>query len=363
MIYFTFLILVVLFYAVLRARNLDIWFLSYVKFMMKKLFRKKPKITKVYFCIADHYEPYWGKAGKEEAIKRVKRWHNELIPLAKKHTDSDGNHPVYSFFYPAEEYDEEAMNMLEDIVHQGFGDMEIHLHHENDTAENLRKDLNDFVKLLDEKHKLLNRNSAGELVYAFIHGNWALDNSHPEGFHCGVDNELQILEETGCYMDMTMPSAPDRTQTKIINSIYFAKGQVGKCKSHDTGVNVTPGRWRQEGEILMVQGPLGFNWKSRKFGILPRIEAGELSHDAPPTKERINLWLQYGARMQNVDDHIFIKLHTHGANDRNLEMLLDGGLDYMWNSLNEMICEHPDYSLHYVSARGMYKKIKQLALQ
>jgi len=330
--------------------------------MLKSAFRRKPKVTKVYFCIADHYEPYWGKASKKDAIRRVKRWHNEFVPLAKKYVDSEGNHPIYSFFYPAEEYDEEAMNMLADIVDKGFGDMEIHLHHENDTADNLKKDLKDFISLLDEKHKLLRRDENGDLVYAFIHGNWALDNSHPEGAYCGVDNELQVLKDTGCYLDMTMPSAPCRTQTKTINSIYFAKGQKGKCKSHDVGVNAAPGRWLKADEILMVQGPLGFNWKSRKFGILPRIEAGELSHDAPPTNERIKLWLKYGARMQGVDDHIFIKLHTHGANDRNLEMLLGGGLENMWQGLNEVVRNNSDFSLHYVSARGMYEKIKQLAL-
>ncbi len=364
MLYLVFIFFIaILFYAVLRSRNLDIWFLSYIAFILKKFLRKEVAVTKVYFCIADHYEPYWGKANKKDAIKRVSRWHEELIPIAKKHIDSEGNHPLYSFFYPAEEYDSEAMNMLQDIVKQGFGDMEIHLHHEDDTPDNLRKDLVDFASLLENRHKLLRRNESDELVYAFIHGNWALDNSHPEGLYCGIDNELEILTETGCYMDMTMPSAPCRTQTSKINSIYFAKGEPGKCKSHNHGDNVKPGRWKKDGELLMVQGPLGFNWKSRKLGILPRIEAGELSHDAPPSEERIKLWINYGARIESVDDHVFIKLHTHGANDRNLEMLLEGGLDSMWSSLESMVRDNSAYSLHYVSARGMYCKIKELALK
>jgi len=358
-----FIVFTISFYLVLRSRNLDIWFWSYLVFLAKKIFRKKVAVTKVYFCVADHYEPYWGKATKSDANKRVKRWHEELIPIAKKHIDSDGHHPIYSFFYPAEEYDEDAMALLADIIKQGFGDMEIHLHHEDDTPENLRKDLNEFATLLDEKHQLLRRDEAGNLVYAFIHGNWALDNSHPKGLYCGVDNELTILNETGCYMDMTMPSAPCRTQTKKINSIYWSKGMVGKRKSHNDGVNVKPGRWKHDDEILMLQGPLGFNWKNRKLGILPRIEAGELSHDAPPTKERIKLWLNYGARIEGVDDHIFIKLHTHGANDKNLEMLLEGGLDRMWSDLEEMVRDNKNYSLHYVSARGMYQVIKKLAFQ
>lgn len=357
------IILVILFFLVLRTRNIDIWFYSYLIFSLRKSFKKKAAVTKIYFCIADHYEPYWGKASKDDAIERVKRWHQEYIPIAKKHSDSDGNHPIHSFFYPAEEYDEDAMKMLEDIVKDGYGDMEIHLHHENDTADNLRKDLNDFSSLLNEKHNLLRKDKNGKLVYAFIHGNWALDNSHPKGLHCGVENELEILEETGCYMDMTMPSAPDRTQTKKINSIYFSKGKPGKNKSHNDGENVKQGRWKQPGEILMVQGPLGFNWKSRKFGLIPRIEAGELSHDAPPTKERINLWINNAASIEGVDDHVFIKLHTHGANDKNLQMLLGGGFEQLWSDLEQLVRDNSNYSLHYVSARSMYLKIKELALK
>lgn len=351
------------FYLVLRMRNLDIWFISYIGFILKSIFSRKPAVTNVYFCIADHYEPFWGKANRDDAIKRVKRWHNEYIPVAKKHSDSSGKHPQYSFFYPIEEYDEEAMNMVEDIVKQGFGDVEIHLHHENDTDDNLRAEMNGFVKLLDERHQLLRRDESGKLIYAFIHGNWALDNSHPDGEYCGINNELEILEETGCYLDMTMPSAPSRTQTKTINSIYFAKGVSGQCKSHDTGVNVKKGRWKQDGEILMIQGPLGFNWKSRKLGFLPRIEAGELSHDALPTRERIKLWLKYAARIEGINDHLFIKLHTHGANDKNLEMLLGGGLDNIWRELESMCRDTPDYRLHYVTAREMYLKVKELATQ
>jgi len=353
----------VVFYSILRLKNIDIWFLSYLGFILKKLFRRNPAITHVYFCIADHFEPYWGNVSKEVAMNRVKRWGNEYISIARKHKDSNGKHPQHSFFYPIEEYDDEAMKILAEIASQGFGDVEIHLHHENDTEENLRDEMLKFTHMLHEKHDLLHKNELGEIEYAFIHGNWALDNSHPKGFHCGIDNELAILEKTGCYLDMTMPSAPSRTQTKKINSIYFAKGKKDHRKSHDTGINVKPGRWKKDNELLMVQGPLGLNWKSRKLGIFPRLEAGELSHDAIPTKERIKLWLKYAPNIQEVKDHIFIKLHTHGANDSNLEMLLEGGLEFIWTELENTLRDKPNYSLHYVTPREIYLKIKEISLE
>jgi hypothetical protein len=60
---------------------------------------------------------------------------------------------------------------------------------------------------------------AGSPAYAFVHGNLALGNS-AGGKFCGVDEELQILAETGCYADMTLPSAPDESQIPMINQIY-----------------------------------------------------------------------------------------------------------------------------------------------
>ncbi len=97
----------------------------------------------------------------------------------------------------------------------------------------------DFKDLLAQRPGLLSRyRDTGELAYGFVHGNWALDNSHPEGRACGVNDELTILRETGCFADFTMPSAPSPTQTRKINSIYYAVDDPGKPKSHDWGMDV-----------------------------------------------------------------------------------------------------------------------------
>jgi SAM-dependent methyltransferase len=95
----------------------------------------------------------------------------------------------------------------------------LHLHHDGDTAEDLRRQLLEFKELLAERHGLLaRRRDTGEIAYGFIHGNWALCNSR-KGECCGVNEELVILRETGCYADFTTPSAPHCTQTRKLNSI------------------------------------------------------------------------------------------------------------------------------------------------
>ena len=138
--------------------------------------------------------------------------------------DSDGRKPRHTFFFPAEEYEPEYLDALTDLCAAGHGEVEIHLHHDRDTAEGLRQKLLEFKEVLASRHGLLaRRRDTGEPVYAFIHGNWALCNSHPDGRHCGVNNELTVLRETGCYADLTMPSAPSPTQTPTINNLYYAR--------------------------------------------------------------------------------------------------------------------------------------------
>src|SRR5438132_607974 len=80
-------------------------------------------------------------------------------------------------------------------------------------AGRFRRKLVWFRDVLAQRHGLLARDrTTGALGYGFIHGNWALCNSRPDGRWCGVNNELEILRATGCYADFTMPSAPHPTQ-------------------------------------------------------------------------------------------------------------------------------------------------------
>lgn len=174
----------------------------------------------VFVCVADHYEPDWGGASSDVRIARVDRWLREYPQSVAGIHDSLGRPPQHTFFFPLERYEPGLLDRLADLCHRGFGDVEVHLHHDNDTSEQLRNKLHWFKNTLHSRHGLLERDADGQLTYGFIHGNWALDNSHPEGKWCGVNDELSILRETGCYADFTMPSAPDRTQTRTINSIY-----------------------------------------------------------------------------------------------------------------------------------------------
>lgn len=311
-------------------RNIHLWLPGY---LASRKWGDLVSPTHLFFCFVDHFEPLW-KAGDGRA--RLQHWLDHYPKLAR-YRDVDGKPPQHSFFYPAEEYRPELLDDLAKLCRQGFGEVEIHLHHRNDTAENLR------AGLLDFKAKLKSHGFLSQDRYGFIHGNWALDNSRHDGDWCGVNNELIILKETGCYADFTLPSAPSTAQTRKVNSIYYATDDPLKPKSHDTGVDVRVGG-QASGDLLIVQGPLALNWRRRK------IEAADVSGYAPPTPERARLWLKQRIGVAGKPDWVFVKVHTHGCQERHFAAVLDG-------TLHEALRELP-VRLHYVTAREVYNLIK-----
>ena len=314
--------------------------------------------THVMFCFVDHYEPRWGKADYATECARVRRWCETYPRLCKGHVDADGRPPRHTFFYPEEEYRPEHMRDLVELCAQGYGEIEIHLHHDNDTDEGLRTKLRSFVDLLSRDHDALPISPAtGKPAWAFVHGNWALDNSRPDGRWCGVDNELIVLSEEGCYADFTLPSAPDATQTSTINSIYYAEDDPDHPKSHDRGVAVRVGG-QPSGHLMIVQGPLGLNWRWRKFGLIPRIENADVRRSSPPRPDRTDLWVRSGIHVQGKPEWVFVKIHTHGTQETDIDTLLGAPVDAMFSDLETRYNDGKRYVLHYVTAREMYNIIK-----
>jgi hypothetical protein len=358
------------FYMILRKKNMDIWFLPYL--CSKLSTQKTNKTQHIMFCFVDHYEPQWGmtkgigetripvtdeKLMKQED-SRVDRWCIDYPAIAGKHVDADGIHPQHSFFYPEEEYRYEHLAKISDLCSKGFGEIEVHLHHHDDTEENMRKTLVDFTEMLHLEHGAFTRNEkTGLLNYSFIHGNWSLCNSRSDGQFCGIDNELIILKETGCYADYTYPSAPSDTQPKKINSIYYAKDKPGQSRSHETGIDVEV-NVKESGDLMMIQGPLGLNLKERKKGIFPQIENGDIRGNFAPTEDRVDLWVNAGVKVKEKPEWTFIKTHTHGTQEDDMDCLLGKPFDEMCDYLESKYNDGENYILHYVSAREMYNIIK-----
>lgn len=337
-----------------HRRRIDRWLPAYLADTPRRRAPRRGEPVHLLLCVADHFEPKWGDAPLEQAKARVDRWVGEYPRLFGGLCDSDDRPPRHTFFYPLEEYEPEHLDALARLCRAGFGEVEVHLHHDRDTSEGLRRRLLSDTAMLAQRHGLLARDrDSGTPAYGFIHGNWALDNSRPDGRWCGVNDELDVLRETGCYADFTLPSAPSPTQTRTINRIYYAVDDPMRPMSHDVGIEVGRGPVPDRA-LMLIQGPLLLDWSSRKWGLLPRIETGCLQASQPPSPRRIDSWLKARVQVPTRPDWFFVKLHTHGCQESIADVLLGEPMIRLHHALAHRARSDPAFRYHYVTAREMY---------
>ena len=301
--------------------------------------------------LCDHYEPLWNKADERHGAERVRTWREGYPRLAAGYRDADGKPPRHSFFFPGEEYRPQFLEPLAELTRAGLGEVEIHLHHDGDTAETLQAQLHETIANFT-RHGHLARDSDGRPRYAFIHGNWALANARPDGRWCGVDEELPLLFRTGCYADFTFPAAPDPSQPNIVNRIYWPTGDLSAKRCYESGTRARVGEVMTD-RVLMLQGPLAFSRRpGRRLAI--RIENSALTANDPPSSARARTWVSRNIHVEGRPEWVFVKLHTHGAPDLQAASLLGAGGHELHRVLTTEYNDGRRWQLHYVTAREMF---------
>lgn len=328
-------------------RHAEIWLAPYLRNRLKNAVRqRKPK--RAWIAITDHYEPLGMDATLETALACVGRWRDRWPQIAEDAPrDSAGERPQYSFFYPQEEYRHDIVERVAEIARLGVGDVEVHLHHDNEQRDAFIQKVNEYCNRLAGDHGLL-RQRNGRTIFAFIHGNWALDNSRPDGGRCGLKGEIRLLRDLGCYADFTMPSLPSPTQGRVINKIYWCTNNADDSpRSFDRGIEATPGGGIR-GDLLMITGPVGLRFEDR---LMPRLETGEIAGYDMPTPSRVRRWFDLAP---TIGEDLFLKLYTHGGQTRNLEPLLNDGLSNMYLWLAEE-ADRRAIEIHWATAWQMYQ--------
>jgi len=342
----------------IKRKGLQYWLPYYIWDKVRgkeSIDRDKP--VHIILCFVDHFEPFHTGGDIHKANERVRAWREGYPRMAQKFRDADGKYPQHTWFYPPHL----DHRFLEDLVHlscKGYGEIEMHLHHNHmepfpDTADTLRAKINKCIE--DYSRYGIFCMPDGKKRFAFIHGDWSLDNACGERV-CGVNNEISILKECGCYADFTFPSL-GIAQPSLVNTIYYVQDDPTKPKSYKWGRPVRVGGepW---GDLMLIQGIIGLRWLSRTHKLRPSIEASNVVRSDYPFSGRIDYLVRNAIRIRGQKNWLLIKLHTHGCREVDFDCLLGSLADDMYRYLEVRYNDKARYFLHYVTAREMYNIIK-----
>lgn len=310
-----------------------------------------------FLCVVDHFEPFNGGVDYKTALERVKVWKSEYPKFADRHRDAEGRPIQHTWFYPPH-LDHSLLPYLVELCHAGYGEIEMHLHHNHmepfpDTSQTLR---NKILKCIDDYDKFgIFCQPDGVPRFAFIHGDWSLANSGGNRL-CGVNDELAILRECGCYADFTFPCL-NQSQPAMVNKIYYAADDSLKPKSYNKGIGLSKNNPQPENTLMIIQGIIGLRYDENKY-CKCAIEYSDLSLNCNPTINRMRYWFKNALSVKGQPNFKFIKLHTHGAPEHNWDSNWGKEANESFYNIEEVFNDGKKYCLHYVTSREMYNCIK-----
>jgi hypothetical protein len=336
----------------LAEKNMLIWLPDYIS--NSPGFEKPDGVTDIIFVVIDHWEP----GGNQEILNT---WMKGYRELADKHVDADGVKLQHTHFYPIDQFRGHEVDSIVALSREGYGDVEVHLHHKSDTEASLRKKFSDGLDSL-QAHGAL-RSADGVDRWAFAHGNWALDNSRLENNnnYCGVNSEISLIQGLGCYADFTFPSLFHTAQPEKVNKIYYAIDDPEKPKSYSEGIPTSVGYQPSPEQFMLVEGPLVIDWSDWRFKTHPTIEDGNLYGEIPTTFHRFELWLKANIHVEGRPNWVFVRPFTHGAGVHRPEAfnnILGTNIDQMLTEVEATYNDGTRYRLHYMTAREAYNVIK-----
>jgi hypothetical protein len=167
---------------------------------------------------------------------------------------------------------------------------------------------------------------------------------------------MQILADTGCYADFTLPSVPFQSQVPRINAIYQCANQLTEARPHRSGPSLKVGDKLQL--PIIFTGPLVFDWTRRLRGLpVPRIEDGALAQNYPLSLGRFKRWRSAGIGVKERPDWIFIKLYSHGFFDWDQDLMIGEQMKRFMSEVLEFGERTGNFKVHFASAREAFNMV------
>lgn len=299
--------------------------------------------THLLVLLADHFEP-------NRQLATTTLWIDRYRQMAVRHADATGRRPQHTWFYPGEQYEPAILEALRQAVAEGLGEVEFHFHHDFDTADQLRPRLQEALARFGSFG--FNRTADGATHFAFVHGNFGLDNSNGP-IYCGVSTEVAMLRELGGFADFTFPSIYQDSQPSTVNTIFAAKDD-SRPKSYDRPLPLSALR-NGSADLMMLEGPLVFAPSLNPRRLFLELDDGDIHPGMPASPFRIPRWVRAGVHVPGRPEWLFIKLFAHGAGSpADIEAVTGPDFDRLLEALERDYNDGTRYVLHYITAREAY---------
>ena len=257
------------------------------------------------------------------AHERVRAWHEGYPDARGPFRDADGRSPAHTRSSSrARSTGPAYLDALADLARRGFGEVELHLHHDGDTAEKLRRTIADYLGGSRSTDTCRAR-PAGRMRYAFIHGNWCLANARSDGRWCGVDDELPLLHRHRLLRRLHLPGRARRVAAADRQPDLLAGGRPGAAAR----VRARRARARRRGAARSHPDDRG---AARVRGAAPTgtgcPSRASRTRRSPPTIRRrrrgCGPGCAQGIHVDGRPEWVFVKVHTHGAPEAQAASLL-----------------------------------------
>jgi hypothetical protein len=262
---------------------------------------------------------------------------------------------------------------LNRVCYQSCGEVNVHLHHafalwlwppyhrDYNCDAQLAAVMGQTIDAYNAHGAMITAEAVPTPAFAFIHGNWALDDGQDllpgqQWLFCGVTEELKYLRQLGCYMDVTFPAWNATSEATIQHSIFYVRDDPARRSYNNLDnvrmVEVNQPEW---GDLMLYGG------SDLYTSIDPA--SGSMGY---PSLVRMNAMVSRNVHVVGRDDWVFVKFYTHGASygdltPGSLEWNVFFGPAYMDKFLTDIERVYNDgvnWKLHYVSTREMYNIIK-----
>jgi hypothetical protein len=131
-----------------------------------------------------------------------------------------------------------------------------------------------------------------------------------DGRNCGVDDELVVLARLGCYADLTFAAAPDESQPRIVNQIYWPTGDLTKKRAYENGEVARVGHVKDD-RLLMITGPSAIAARRRRCRSGSTTRASRAG--APHADTACARGATQNIHVEGRPEWVFVKAFTHGA--------------------------------------------------